>query len=432
METNKNQQVRTSTIHSEGQRKCERTTVSSRSTCGKVSGGAGILKLSYEGENPMKNYFIASFIQVGRYALTLSVAIAIPECIRWGLRRYGILRGKEHETTQSSTGLPISSFPSSKPIEGTFAGDVARAIAKGKPKCLMAEEIIEGSRIILFSGTGVGKSLVVNQMAFSIASGKKSGLFPDEIETKPQNVLLIDTEQEDEDLYLRYCNGLSEIPENITRASNCQFNNPDELVSFIWEKVSKWTSNGTVIIDNITSAFSLHSPEKVRDFYSKLRTIQNDMRGREVIVTYILLCHETKSATKLSLKSLQGSGNLSNFATAVYGLECAGEELIKIKVLKNRRSRYNDSSYLEKLYNDPYLHFKFQEVIDTPNAQTDKTVISEKGSKSPEYQTTPRKCSEEQIEEMRRLYEEGMSIHQLHLQFGVNSNTVKKYLGLNH
>lgn len=431
---NYNEKITNSTFRSGGQWLSERTLVCSGPSYGNVSGGFGPLKFSYEGENPIPNMGKVIALGVGGAIILIVARVAIPITVRWGLKKLGIYDGKENDTSPSSTNAPIPSFPASKPMEGTFAGDVARAISKGKPKCLMAEEVIQGSRIIIFSSPGVGKSIVVAQMAFAIAGGKKPGLFPDEVETEPQNVLLIDTEQEDEDLYLRYNNGFSEIPENIARVSNCQYNTQEEVTAYIWGKVSQWTSNGTVIIDNITSAFSLQSPEKIRLFYNQLRSIQDKMKNRGVVITLVCVCHETKSATKMSLKSLQGSGNLGNFATVVYGLECVGEEQIKLHVLKNRRSKYQGNAYLENRCEEPYLRFEFQRVVSGLQADKDSETASENDSKTDSFEKPvyQRKCTDEQIAEMRRLYKEGMSINQLHLRFNVNCRIVRKYLGLKH
>lgn len=426
--------ITSSTFSSGGQCVSERTLVCSGPSYGKISGGFGPLKFFYEGENPISNMGKGIAIGMGGAVILIAAGVAIPITIKWSLKKLGIIDSKENDTYPTSTNSPIPALPTSKPMEGTFAGDVARAISKGKPNCLMTEEIIEGSRIILFSSPGVGKSILVAQMAFAIASGKKPGLFPDEVEAEPQNVLLIDTEQEDEDLYLRYNNGFSEIPENITRVSNCQFNSQEEVTAYIWGKISEWTSNGTVIIDNITSAFSLQSPERIRLFYNQLRSIQDKMKYRGVVITLLCVCHETKSSTKLSLKSLQGSGNLGNFATVVYGLERGGEVQIKLHVLKNRRSKYEGKAYLENRYEEPYLRFKFQNVDSWSQADKDSETVSENDSEtaSSEKLVCQRKCTDEQIAEMRRLYKEGMSINKLHQRFNVNPRIVRKYLGLKH
>lgn len=406
---------------------------------GKVCEGSGIFKLSYEGENPMRNYVYASIISVVRYVLVASASAAVPIVVGWGLKKLNIISDKKDNLNGSAsvpeTSSPTEDEPTPGPTRGPFKGDVGKAIAAGKPKNILCDEMHVGSRIVVFSGPGVGKSILSDQMGFGISSGKPCGIFPNEVKTDPQRVLLIDTEQEDADLYIRYGNALSDIPDNIERVSNCNFNTVEEVTDYIRSVVETWNENGTVIIDNITSAFSLQSPERIRVFYNQLRAIQDGMKKRGVIITYIILCHQTKSSTKLTLKALQGAGNIGNFATAVYGLEKAGEDLVKLKVLKNRRSKNNGRAYIEKLCTEPYFHFEFQGVVD---CQADDEKSTE--AKTPENpwsdkpgHTNGRKLSDTKIEEIRKLYETGeWTINQLHVEFGINNRTVRKYLGLKH
>lgn len=436
----RNQTISSTTTHSEGMWHSEKTIAYSVLSYGRISDNTGGFKLSYEGEDPIKNYLLASLISTGKYFLCAAAAVAVPLIVTYGLKKMGIIKETAQERpSDNNIGTdnenPMPPIPACEPDEASFWEDVENAIKNGVPVYLISTEIVVGSRIIIFSGPGIGKSIMVVQMAFSIASGNKCGLFPNEVQCEPQQVLLIDTEQEAEDLYIRYANSLSEIPHNITRASNCNFNSPDEVASYIWKKVSVWTSNGTVIVDNITSAFSLQSPEKIRLFYGQLRAIQGEMRNRGVKITYIMLCHETKSSKKLTLKSIQGSGNLGHFATAVYGLERPEEGLVELHVLKNRRSRNEGDAYLEELYETPYFHFEYQGIKDTTKQEgsTPMENVASIRVDNPETKVQQRKCTDEQIEEMRRLYREGRkTINQLHNEYGLNARTVRKYLGLKH
>lgn len=232
--------------------------------------------------------------------------------------------------------------------------DITKAVANGKPKELCGKNIYEGDRVVFASGAGVGKSLLAMQLALSIGSGKPSGVFPDECDVGPQRVLVIDAEQEDEDMFLRYSKLAGNIPSNISRISNCHFNSSEEVVSIIRDDVGTWNENGTVIIDNITSLFSLQSADKIREFYGNLRAIQNSFKARGLTLTYIILCHETKSASKLTLKTIVGSGNIGNFATSVFalGYSSLGDDMRFLKALKARRAPKMGNVYLLKLLED--------------------------------------------------------------------------------
>lgn len=372
--TNCRRQVNRTTIHEKGKWHTETVSQCSGYSYGRISDSTGIGKFSYEGENPMRAYLIASGICIVKYVFYAAAAVAIPIAVKWGMKKLGISKDND-ALLPIPNNNPLPPLPTNEPTEGKLDKDVNRAANESAPIYLMTTEITAGSRIIVFSSPGVGKTVVSYQMSYAIRSGLKSGLFPDEVESEPQEVLLIDTEQEDDDLFLRYANGANLIPNGITRVSDCNFNTAEEVSSYVWKKVSGWETNGTVIIDNITSAFSLQSPEKIRAFYGQLRAIQGEMKKKGIKITYILVCHETKSSKKLTLKSLQGSGNLGNFATAVYGLERAeGEDMVKFKVLKNRRSKNNGSAYLEKLCTEPYFHFEFQGIVDEPESTEAPTV----------------------------------------------------------
>lgn len=432
--TNCRRHVNRTTTHEKGKWHTETVSQCSGPSYGRISDSTSIGKFSYEGENPIRAYLIASGICIVKYAVISAAAVAIPIVVKWGMKKLGVCSNNEEQASSSNNNL-LPPLPTNEPTEGKLDADVNRAANESAPIYLLTPEITAGSRIIVFSSPGLGKTIVSYQMAYAIRSGLKSRLFPDGVESEPQEVLLIDTEQEDDDLFLRYANGANLIPNGIIRVSDCNFNTAEEVSSYVWRKVSCWKTNGTVIIDNITSAFSLQSPEKIRVFYGQLRAIQSEMKKKGVKLTYILVCHETKSSKKLTLKSLQGSGNLGNFATAVYGLERAeGEDMVKFKVLKNRRSKNNGRAYLEKLCTTPYFHFEFQGVVDEPESKETQTAEnSHKNEVEEPAKTQQRKCSDEQIKEIRRLYREGKkTINQLHIQYGLNARTVRKYLGLKH
>lgn len=417
--------------------KVQRRTVVKREgpSYGKICDGAGNFRLSYEGEKPIRNFAIASAISVVSFILKTAVTAAVPIFVRWRLKKMGIIKDKIDLQQKDGTSIPPNELlppPFSMPKIGTLQEDVAHAAEQGSPENILTSEIHKDSRLIVFSGPGVGKSILINQWGIGIGSGKPCGVFPDEIETTPQNVLLIDTEQEDTDLNIRYADAVDEIPKTIERVSDCNFNSPEEVVAFIQNRINSWTSDGTVIIDNITSAFSLQSGERIRVFFNQLKDIQNFMKSKGIAISYIIVCHETKSAKGVTLKDIQGSGNLGNFATAVYGLEKVDEKLMKLKVLKNRRGSNVGMAYLEKLCEKPYFHFEFQRVLESSESDGETASPQSTSSDNPNQNPNGRKLSDDQIDEMRRLHDEGATINSLHKQFGVNNRTVKKYLGLKH
>lgn len=73
-------------------------------------------------------------------------------------------------------------------------------------------------------------------------------------------------------------------------------------------------------------------------------------------------------------------------------------------------------------------------MVDERADDDEPTLIKpEQPAKEQVGHTNGRKLSDTQIEEMRKLYRKGeLTINQLHIKFGVNNRTVRKYLGLKH
>lgn len=299
----------------------------------------------------------------------------------------------------------------------------------------LGSDLIQMSDVILvFAGAGAGKTIFSNQVALGISSGQPTGLFPDESPSVPQPVLLIDAEQREEDIYQRFGNMEDRVPANFTRISNCFFNSPEEVVDTIDQEVSMWNEDGTVVIDNLTSLFSIQSAEKIRAFYAGLHNLQIKHKERGFKLTLVIVCHEAKSATKLTLKSIQGSGNIGNFATKVFALghSTLGEDMRYLKVLKSRRSPKNGNVLLMKIVEEPYLHFEFQGEISEEEATRKSNDNQEEVPVYDSYTQTSgdRKLTDEQIQEIKSLFAKGESVYSLHKRFKVNRNTIQKYLDL--
>lgn len=411
------------------------TRVTVRNPKPRIKGGFCGCHTEYVGPNPVSNYAILVGLELikglGASALVLGIWFA-KEKIK---RKMGWVKDSTEAASSpvESTNTPsLSTDTSVAPTTSSLAKDIANAVKNGAPVKMCGGHIHEGERAVFVSGPGVGKSISAVQLGICFGAGQPCGLFPGENESGPQKVLLIDAEQEDEDLFLRYGEMADSVSENITRMSNCHFNSPEEACETIKEVVSDWNGNGTVIIDNITALFSLQSAEKVRSFYGMLKGIQTSAKERGFKLTLIIICHEAKSATKLTLKSIQGSGNIGNFATSVFALghSSIGDNKRYLKVLKARRGPKIGNVYLLDLVTKPYFHFEYLgEVSETEATGKTEDQAMPKDTQTP-VNHGQRKLSDEQIEQVRQLYAKGASVYALGEQFGVNRNTIKKYLGI--
>jgi hypothetical protein len=99
----------------------------------------------------------------------------------------------------------------------------------GAPKqTLIPNMIVEGGFTVVGGREGSGKTLLGHQWAIELARGYGE-LAADGI--SPQNVLIIDGELDDDDYVERF--GNMDIPSNITRISDCDFDNLKQLAAYV-------------------------------------------------------------------------------------------------------------------------------------------------------------------------------------------------------
>ena len=277
----------------------------------RIKGGFCGCHTEYVGPNPVSNYAKLVVLELikglGASTIVLGIWFAKEKIKRemgWGKSSNEPASSPVESTNTPS--LPTDISPA--PTTSDFGNDIAEAVKNGAPVKVCGEHLYEGDRAVFVSGPGVGKSIAAGQLAISLGSGQPCGLFPGENDSGPQQVLLIDAEQEEEDLFQRYGKMIGKVPGNIRRMTNCHFCSPEEACAAIDEVISGWHENGTVIIDNIASLFSIQSPEKVRTFYAKLRSTQASAKARGFKLTLKKKKKKKKRKKKLTLKSIQGSG----------------------------------------------------------------------------------------------------------------------------
>lgn len=139
---------------------------------------------------------------------------------------------------------------------------------------------IQGELAVFAGGPGDFKSIAAGNIGHDAALGKECSMFPKEetsydIEYVPQNILLYDAEQEDDDILERYGKDGFEMPSKFKRLAFQDFNSSDELLKDLEVRTSEFLRKGekdtTILIDNITSYFSTLSAEQMRKFYQRLK-----------------------------------------------------------------------------------------------------------------------------------------------------------------
>ena len=239
-----------------------------------------------------------------------------------------------------------------------------------EPTWAVGKLIGAGETALIFAPTDQGKSHLAMQVAIEIALGQPSDLVDPSERTNgiPQSVFIYDSEQDEDDIMCRYGKSSFQFPKNLMRISNCSFDDENEFLNNVKTHVEYFKGNYiTFILDNVSHAIPTLSGEKVRKFQIELSKIKNVAAQNGLTVTFVFVAHTTKeNPSELTLKSLSGSVNWSNFARCIYVLAPTrlGTEYKMLKTLKYKRGRYDSSQVrILRLVDDPYLHFQYQKTM---------------------------------------------------------------------
>lgn len=226
----------------------------------------------------------------------------------------------------------------------------------GEPKEPLIPDILyHDGRTVIGGRTGVGKTLVIDQLA--VESSRGYGEFVNQENAKPQQVILIDGEMEDDDYNRRFPKGLKGA-ENITRVSDFNFKTVKEFIDFLRGLVLGLLSDAVVIIDNLAALFPTLTAAQLFDFYNGLKKIQ---REASVTISYIIADHTVKvpMGQPLDETHLAGSSNTSRFATniAIIDWNARGKDYRIMKFPKQRKDALPDDVLELVIDESEYLHF---------------------------------------------------------------------------
>ncbi len=290
---------------------------------------------------------------------------------------------------------------------------------------LVGNEIYPSERVVIASGTGVGKSIFTTQLALGLASGQPSGLLPEEIERKPMRVLLVDSEMDEDDWDLRYREIGNRISSNLVRMA-CAFNDPEECIEAIEETIKGWTGDMALDVDNITNLFNTTAPNRARVFFNHLRDLQKRYEERTGCrMTIFVVTHDKKNANGKPMENIMGTGNLVNFATKVVKLEC-GEG--KERTLLFPKSRKSDNASNRLIHytmskEGGWLHLQYES-----EEFVDADLITEVQQNTSTHLQQESKVTKETKLEIYQRKRNGESVNSLAQAYDVNRNTIKKYI----
>ncbi len=302
---------------------------------------------------------------------------------------------------------------------------------KPAARALFGDFWLEGELSILFSDTNRGKSTLAMQIAEALARGKP--IAPFEAVPAAQKVLYFDFEQSEKQFEARYSEMGTDgsrrcyrFSDNLLRAQTALlgelppgYKTAAEFIHHSLTELLRQTGARIVIVDNITflkganesasaAAQLMQALKYLKDYYS---------------LSILVLAHTPKLpfTAPLSLRDLQGSKMLSNFADNVFALGASNQaaDLRYLKHLKPRNSgiRFDVSNVI--LYriekSRGFLHFEFV------------GFASERDHLMWRHEYIDGKRGE-LIIAAKRLFASGASRRRIGLILGVSHTTVSRYL----
>ncbi len=296
---------------------------------------------------------------------------------------------------------------------------IAKAKKLPDPKPIFGTIFHEGEVAILFSNTGKGKSILGVQIAEGIASGRKIL----NLETTQHKVIYFDFELSTKAFQRRYTNsdGFSyQFSDNFIRVEidrNKELESEDKtfeelIISSIKFQIEK-TLAEVIIIDNIT--FLSATNEKSKEALALMKLILDLSRKRNLAI--LLIAHTPKRDIykPIQLEDLAGSKALSNFTDVCFciGESIKGSNIRYIKQLKNRNYPidFHETNVMECeiVKENNFLQFK---LIGFNTEEEHLRKFKEE--------------SDDQIEEINQLKNEGKSNVEIGKKLGISEAAVRR------
>ena len=297
---------------------------------------------------------------------------------------------------------------------------------------LVGKKIEVGGRCLIYGPAGVGKSAFALQTGIAIAGGTEYGFLPSEEENQheAQQVILIDLEMSAAEQKAR-TRGIT-IPDNLLRNTESIYN-LDELFRTIEQE-----SHGpkvTVIIDNIRKLEEeMSQTNQVNEYFSKLEKTQEKLAARGIIVTFITITHTGKDFVMykpVQMSDIAGGADLSRFTTSIYALVPGRGGNIVFKAVKKRNCAGNDDVYILHFEENPNLHLEYVRACKEEEALPVKPKAKKLGNTSMSAAGIPKKkgntkLTEADVDEIIARIDDGESIDNLAVEYGVNPITIRR------
>lgn len=299
--------------------------------------------------------------------------------------------------------------------------------AKNRPRAskLFGQLWYERDVCILFSDSGLGKTLLAYQIANAISNGENA---IEELinEAEPQKVLYFDFELSEQQFEERFKDELSgnhytfssnllrvEINTDADDGENEDFEErmKQDIIACIEQTNAK-----VIIIDNIT--YMNADSEKAKNAIPLMRWIKRI--GRKFNISILVVAHTPKRnpTNPITKNDLAGSRNLYNFCDGCFaiGESSKGSSIRYIKELKQRHTSHkyqgNNVVVCEIAKPDNFTKFCFLDY----------------GFESEHLRKLDNNDRESMIAHVKELSGKGMSVRQIHAETGFSVGRVHNYI----
>lgn len=309
-----------------------------------------------------------------------------------------------------------------KPIDSPFLADDVMA---DTPVFLVKNFLRQDERVIIYSGTGVGKTILAIQIAIALSMGWDIEFLPAGTTlSKPMKVILFDAEMENCDISNRYSklkkslppNEIATLNRNFRRLHDCHFPTIYHFLEELIDWAGKIDRDTVFIIDNLTKIVpGTLTGQVIQDYYNGLRSLQRICAERGIKLTFITVNHTTKDKDVMT-----GSCNISNFATNVYQIQEDASDK-SLRYIKSEKRRWGQKeSFSVCIKEEPYLHFESAEkpLKDIP-VNEEKNVGKRHGGRPA--------LSQEQVDKIHQLHSDGLSGADIAKSVGCSEMTVSRY-----
>ena len=344
------------------------------------------------------------------------------------------LRDKDSNT--DGTTIVEQDQYSYEPQDETLNEVIERDKQAANPEHLFGDMLSSGDICVIFSPTGEGKSILAMQIAIGIATGEGAKSFNGkDAEKAQQNVIIYDAEQGDHDINSRYGMATFPYPECLVRSKEHTFESSKRLLYDIGKRVGTFTSDATVIIDNLTAICPSLQGDSVRDFYNSLKEYKDKAMLKGVRVTFIIVSHTVKEyAYPINITAMSGSVNIANFATVVYAISPTrfGSDTKMLVELKHRGKAKNDMGIVMRIVDTPYLHFAYDREEEQTAAMPQKgKANSATKNKYSQAASDKRAESEKKKQVILQSHENGKKNKDIAADVGVSATYVGKVIKAN-